>query len=167
DYQSIARLTQAMQQQNWFPDVMDWDSVVYDSEFLDRAQGSANGSLFFMNTAMIEEINGNPEMQLYRDWLGRVSPGSAPDYFGLYAWSAARMFQQLATKIGPNLTRDALFAQLKGLHSWDGHGLHAAHDIGKKTASNCFMYGKVTTNRFVRVFPGSGWTCGYGPLLNT
>jgi ABC-type branched-subunit amino acid transport system substrate-binding protein len=166
DYQSIARLTQAMQQQNWYPDVMDWDSVVYDPQFLERAQGAANKSLFFMNTAFLEEVSGNPEMQLYQQWLKRVAPDSDPDYFGLYAWSAARLFQELATDIGPDLTRDALFAQLKKTNAWGGNGLHAEHDIGNKTASNCFLYGTVTTDRFTRTFPSSGWTCDYGPLLD-
>ncbi|HJP66764.1 MAG TPA: ABC transporter substrate-binding protein, partial [Actinomycetota bacterium] len=125
DYQSIIRLCQAMQQQGWYPKVMDWDSVVYSPKFLQQANGAANGSLFFMNTAMLEEAAGNPEMKLYEQWLGRVAPGSAPDYFGLYAWSAARLFQQLTTKIGPDLTRAKLFSALKATHSWDGHGLHA------------------------------------------
>jgi hypothetical protein len=167
DYQSIVRLTKAMQQQNWYPDVMDWDSVVYDPEFVNQAQGSANKSLFYMNTAFLEEVSGNAEMQLYVQWLQRVAPDSEPDYFGLYAWSAARLFQELATKIGPDLTRKALFAQLKSTHSWGGNGLHAEHDIGNKTASNCFLYGTVTTDRFVRTFPSSGWSCDYGPLLDT
>jgi hypothetical protein len=140
---------------------------VYSPKFIDQAAGAANKSLFFMNTAMLEEINSNQEMQLYRDWLGRVAPGSVPDYFGLYAWSAARLFQELANKVGPNLTRSAFFTELKKVHAWGGNGLHAEHDIANKTASNCFMYGTVTTDKFVRAFPSSGWTCDYGPLLNT
>jgi ABC-type branched-subunit amino acid transport system substrate-binding protein len=165
DYQSISRLTKAMQQQGWYPKVMDWDSVVYSPKFLQDAQGAADGSLFFMNTAMLEEINSNTEMQLYRDWLGRVAPGSVPDYFGLYAWSAARFFQKVAAEVGPNLTRSAFFAKVKGEHAWGGNGLHAEHDIGNKTASNCFLYGKVTTDKFVRAYPSSGWTCDFGPNI--
>ncbi len=166
DYQSIVRLCQAMQQQGWYPKVMDWDSVVYSPQFLQQANGAANGSLFFINTAMLEEAAKNPEMQLYEQWLARVAPSDKPDYFGLYAWSAARLFQMVATEVGPNLTRSAFFAKVKQVHAWNDHGLHATHDIGNKTASNCFLYGKVTTNAFVRFYPSSGWTCSYGPLLH-
>src|SRR5439155_5824130 len=160
NYQSIQKLLQAMDQADWYPTVRDWDSVAYSDQFANQNGQPfkpANGSLVFVNTNIYEERATNPEMQLYITWLNRVAPGAKPDYFGFYAWSAGRLFQQLAAQIGPKLTRKALFDAVKKIHSWDGHGLHAAHDIGDKTMSPCFMYLTINNGKFARKDPASGF----------
>jgi len=170
NYQSIQKLLQAMDQADWYPKVRDWDSVAYSDQFANQNGQPflpANGSLVFLNTALYEERASNPEMQLYITWLNRVAPGSKPDYFGFYAWSAGRLFQQLASQIGPDLTRKALFAAVKKVHSWDGHGLHAAHDIGNKIMSPCFLYVTINNGKFIRKDPSSGFMCNEGPVINT
>jgi len=170
NYQSIQKLLSAMDQAEWYPTVRDWDSVAYSPNFV--VQGGqpftpADGSLVFLNTALIEEASGNPEMQLYIQWLGRVAPNAKPDYFGLYAWSAGRLFQKVATEVGRNLTRKAFLAAVQKIHSWDGNGLHAAHDTGSKIMSPCFTYLVITKSRFVRQSPASGFTCNKGDIVNT
>jgi ABC-type branched-subunit amino acid transport system substrate-binding protein len=159
DYQSIARLAKAMRSQQYTPEVMEWDSVIYSQKFLDEAEGAAEGSWFYLNTAMFEESQKYPELQLYQAWLARVAPGVPPDYFGLYAWSAGRLFVDLAKKVGPQITRVKLFDALKAEHSWDGFGLHASHDIGRKRASSCTMFARIQSNQFVRAYPKSGYNC--------
>jgi hypothetical protein len=119
-----------------------------------------------MNTAMFEEASSNPEMQLYESWLQRVAPGAVPDYFGLYAWSAGRLFQKAALAAGPKLTRAALFAQLKQIHAWNDYGLHAVQDVGNKREANCTLYMEIRDQKFVRIFPSSGWNCA-GSLMPT
>jgi len=166
DYQSIARLTKAMRSQQYTPAVMEWDSVVYSQKFLEEAEGAAEGSWLYLNTAMFEESQNYPEMQLYQAWLARVAPGVPPDYFGLYAWSAGRLFVELAKEVGPQATRAKLFDALKNEHSWDGFGLHASHDIGRKRASNCTMFARIKDNQFVRAYPKSGFNCS-SPLYPT
>ena len=165
NFQSIARLLDAMRQQSWYPTVRDFDSVVYDPDFLTDAGPSAEGSLFFINTAMIEEIGSNPEMQLYASWLKRVAPGATPDYFGLYAWSAGRLFAEAMTRLGPSPTRKGLLQELATFGKWGGNGLHAEHDISKKISSPCLLYGVVQGGRFVRKDPSSGWMCDKGPVI--
>lgn len=168
NYQSVENLLQAMDQQSWHPEFMDFDSVVYSPVFLKDLQdrGITTTNLFwFVNTALFEEASGNQEMQLYQQWLEQVAPGADPDYFGLYAWSAGRLFQQVAEGVGVELTRKALIAELGNTKEWDGHGLHAAHQISAKTASPCYLYGKIENYEFVRVSPASGWICNH-PLRN-
>jgi ABC-type branched-subunit amino acid transport system substrate-binding protein len=160
DYQSIGRLLDAMRQQKWKPQVLEWDSVVYSPRFLDQVQGAADGSHVYLNTALFEEASRNPEMQLYEQWLSRVAPGVQPDYFGLYAWSTGRLFVELAQKAGPKLTRAGLISLLQATHAWGGNGLHGAHDIGGKFSSPCTMFVKVVSNKFVRETPSSGFNCG-------
>jgi ABC-type branched-subunit amino acid transport system substrate-binding protein len=170
NYQGIQNLLDAMDQQDWYPTVRDWDSVAYSPNFVVRDGkpfAPADGSLVFLNTALIEEAAGNPEMQLYIKWLGRVAPTAKPDYFGLYAWSAGRLFQKVATEVGRNLTRKAFLAAVQKIHSWDGNGMHAAHDIGNKIMSPCFTYLEIKASRFIRKDPSSGFICNKGGIVNT
>ena len=170
NYQAIQKLLQAMDTASWYPKVRDWDSVAYSDQFAyqnGQPFTPANGSLVFLNTNIYEERGSNPEMQLYSQWLSRVAPGAKPDYFGFYAWSAGRLFQQLASQIGSTLTRKALFDAVKKVHSWDGHGLHAAHDVGNKIMSPCFMYLTIQSGKFLRKDPSSGFMCNEGPVINT
>jgi len=170
NYQSIQKLLAAMEQQNWFPEVRDWDSVAYAQPFLTCGGGpctAANGSLIFTNTTLNEEAAGNPELQLYQQWLSRVAPGAKPDYFGFYAWSAGQLFAKVHKDVGAKITRKSFLAGLKDVHSWNGNGLHAAHDIGNKIMSPCFLYLEVKNAKFVRKDPASGFMCNKGPVVNT
>jgi ABC-type branched-subunit amino acid transport system substrate-binding protein len=167
NYQSIQKLLKAMDQVEWHPTVMDWDSVAYSQSFL-SVGSAANNSLVFLNTAIYEELNSNPEMQLYNTWLNRVAPGAKPDFFGFYAWSAGRLFLKVHEMVGPKITRKAFFSAIKTIHSWDGYGLHAAHDIGNKIQSPCFMYLQIVNEKFVRKAPaGRGFICNMGGIINT
>jgi ABC-type branched-subunit amino acid transport system substrate-binding protein len=167
NYQSIQKLLKAMDQVEWHPTVMDWDSVAYSQNFL-TVGPAANNSLVFLNTAIYEELSSNPEMQLYNTWLNRVAPGAKPDFFGFYAWSAGRLFLKVHEMVGPKITRKAFFSKIKTIHSWDGYGLHAAHDIGNKLQSPCFMYLQIVNEKFVRKDPaGRGMICNQGGIINT
>lgn len=181
DYQSIVRLQKAMQQASWFPQVRVWDSVAYSPNYLAQGETAVQSqppgcndvlksvpcpAYVFLNTALFAEASGNPEMQLYESWLQRVAPGAQPDYFGMYAWSAGRLFQKAATMVGAKLTRKALFTALQGIHSWNDYGMHTAHDIGAKREGNCTLYVEIKSSGFVRAFPSSGWTCT-GSLMKT
>ncbi len=159
DYQSIVRLQKAMQQQGWYPTVRLWDSVAYSQNFLNLASTSGNGAFVFLNTALFEEASSNPELQLYETWLQRVAPGAVPDYFGLYAWSAGRLFQKAALAAGQRLTRKALFEQLKQIHAWSDYGLHVTQDVGNKREGNCTLYVEIRNEQFVRSWPTTGWSC--------
>ena len=165
DYQSIVRLEKAMEEQSWFPAVRVWDSVAYSQNFLNLAGTSGNGALVFINTAMFEEAASNPELQLYETWLQRVAPGAVPDYFGVYAWSAGRLFLKAALAAGPHLTRAGLFEQLKLIHSWNDYGMHITQDIGGKREGNCVLYMEIRNQHFARIDPSSGWRC-QGSLMS-
>jgi hypothetical protein len=105
-------------------------------------------------------------MKLYTDWLQRVSPGAVPDYFGIYAWSAYRLFQKLATQMGEDLKRPKLLAALKATTEWGANGLHAPHRIGAKRISLCNLWLQVQGGKFRRIQPSSGFDCA-GQLVFT
>jgi ABC-type branched-subunit amino acid transport system substrate-binding protein len=158
DYQSLVRLQKSMRQQGYVPKVRDWDSVAYDAGYLSQPE-VVEGSTVFVNTAMLEEASSNPEMKLYTDWLQRAAPGATPDYFGIHTWSAFRLFQKLATQIGPDLTRAKLIAALKATTEWGGNGIHAPHHTGTKIPSTCNLNLVVKGGKFARLSPASGFDC--------
>ena len=159
DYQNIVRLQQSMKQQSWEPQVRDWDSVAYNPQYLQTDPQAVEGSFVFVNTSMIEEANSNPEMKLYLTWLQRIAPGSVPDYFGIWAWSAYRLFQKLATQIGPNITRAKLMSALKATSTWNDYGMHGPSQIGAKKPTVCTLYMQVKNDKFSRMWPASGFDC--------
>ena len=168
--ESIQKLLQAMDQADWVPTVRDWDSVAYSPNFVSQNNKPfppADGSLVFLNTLISEEASSSPEMQLYIQWLSRAAPGAKPDYFGFYAWSAGRLFVKLAAEVGSKLTRKAFLDAVKGVKSWDGNGLHAAHNVGGKIMSQCFIYLEIKSSKFVRKDPASGFICNKGGIINT
>jgi ABC-type branched-subunit amino acid transport system substrate-binding protein len=161
DYQSIVRLQKSMKQQGYIPKIRSWDSVAYDAGYLSSAE-EVEGSQVFTSTALIEEAGSVPEMKLYTEWLQRASPGATPDFFGIYTWSAFRLFQKLATQIGPELTRAKLLSALKATKEWGANGLHAPHQTGAKIPSSCNLNLVVRGGKFVREFPTSGFDCTAG-----
>ncbi|MEY2568193.1 MAG: hypothetical protein QOE35_2722 [Actinomycetota bacterium] len=165
DNNSVARLLKAMQSQNFQPKVRQFDTVIYDQKFLAQAGSAAEGVYTFLNAVPLEEASGNKEYQLYIDSLKRSAGGNPDGFFGLYAWSAARLFQQAIEKTGPAVTRAKVVEYLQNLHAWDGHGLHPAHDIGAKRIANCTVVLQVKGGKFVRDLPqGSGYDCDRVPL---
>jgi hypothetical protein len=136
------------------------DPVAYDANFVKLAGAAAEGVSVFTNTALLEEGGGNREMQLYRSWLARVAPGGVPDYFGFFAWGAAKLFVELAARIGPTLTRKAMLDAVKGVHDYTANGLFSPQDVGGKRTAKCWAFIKLQGGRWVREAPASGFRCG-------
>ncbi|MDE3086793.1 MAG: ABC transporter substrate-binding protein, partial [Acidobacteriota bacterium] len=168
DDNSAARLSQAMQQANFTPQVVDWFSEMYTPAFLSETQGTADGNLVLMATAPYEEASSNPGMQLFLSWMNRVAPGFTHDIFAEFAWSAGLAFLQAAKAVGGHLTRAALLQQLAQIHNWDGGGVQPPEDFGNKVPTNCFSYFKINQSGsgFSRVYPSSGYDCSSGSLVH-
>jgi ABC-type branched-subunit amino acid transport system substrate-binding protein len=154
DDNSAERLLQAMQQANYAPQVVDWFSEEYGSEFAQQTSPESNGDLVLMSaTAAYEDSSGNPGMQLMESWLNRVAPGYHHDIFAILAWSAGLAFEQAAKQVGPNLTRAAMISKLQGITSWTGGGVTPEVNIGGKVPTKCFFYMKIENGAFQRVYP--------------
>jgi ABC-type branched-subunit amino acid transport system substrate-binding protein len=134
-YQNTVKIQQAMQQQGMDAMFMQ-DSTAYDQGYIDQAGSLADGMFVYSTTELF--TSNNPEMQLYRAWLDQVSPGASPNFFGLYAWSAARLFAQQAVALGGDLSRASLIASLKKVKDWTSNGIHAPQQVGTKTTAECY-----------------------------
>ena len=135
-YQNTAKLLDAMKQQGFKPDVFIQDSTIYDQRFVDEAGGNADGVFAYSTTARFDDFSVK-EMALCRSWLDQVKPGAVPNFFGLYAWSAARLFVERSVALGGKLTRASLVDALKGVKDWTGNGLHAPQQVGAKNTASC------------------------------
>jgi hypothetical protein len=96
-----------------------------------------------------EEASSHPETALYLDWLQATKPGAVPDFFGVYAWSAARLFVEQAAKLGGKLSRASLVTAVRGVDNWTANGLHSPQHVGPKHTGECFRLLQVKGGKFV------------------
>jgi ABC-type branched-subunit amino acid transport system substrate-binding protein len=134
------RLAQAMQGSRFKPEVFVLDPTAYNPTFVKTGGSAVDGAYVFINFTPFEEGARDPEMRLYEQWLQQVAPGAAPTYFGLFAWSATRLFLQEASALGGKLSRAAVVARLRQVHAWTSNGLHAPEDVGGKTNGSCWRF---------------------------
>ena len=120
-----------MQQQGFEPKVFLQDATIYDARYVEQAGDDGDGSYVYMNNQMFERTS-IPEMALYQSWLQQVKPGATPTFFGLYAWSATRLFVEKAVELGGKLDRKTLVAAMRKVDNWDGNGLHVPMHVGAK-----------------------------------
>ena len=135
-----ARFGRAMQAASFRPDVYLLDPTAYDPAFVRTGGSAVEGAFVFIDFTPLEEAAHNAELRLYDQWLQQVSPGAVPSYFGLFAWSATRLFVEQAAALGGRLTRSNLVDRMRKVHGWTDNGLHAAQNVGGKQNSNCWRF---------------------------
>ncbi|RNL78366.1 ABC transporter substrate-binding protein [Nocardioides marmorisolisilvae] len=151
------RMAQAMQTYQFKPDVFVQDATAYNQSFLKTGGSAVEGAYIYVNFLPFEAAGGNQEMKLYRAWLQQVAPGAVPSYFGLYAWSAARLFTEQAQALGSNLTRANLVRRIRAVSLWTDHGLHAPQPVGPKKNSSCWRFLRAHDGRWVTI--GNDYIC--------
>jgi ABC-type branched-subunit amino acid transport system substrate-binding protein len=164
DYNSAARLAKVMAAQQFKPDVYLLDAAGYDFKYVRLAGAAGEGTHLFLNSALLEEANSNEEMRRYIGWLQKVSPGAAPTYFGMFAWSSARLFTEEAIRLGGKLDRATMVQALSKVDKWDGHGLFAPQAVGKRTTSGCTQFLTLKNGKWQRE-SGKDYVCG--PLIDS
>lgn len=135
----FGRMAQAMEQQGFKPRLYLLDPTAYSPQFTESGEAVV-GTVVFLNFLPFEEASTNQEMQLYLQWLEQVSPGSDPGFFGLFAWSATRLFVQQAAALGGDLSRESLIASMRSVRDWTSNGLHAPQRVGEKRIGDCWRF---------------------------
>jgi ABC-type branched-subunit amino acid transport system substrate-binding protein len=164
DYNSAARLAKVMAAQQFKPDIYLLDAAGYDFKFVRLAGPAAEGTRLFINSALLEEAESNEELRRYIGWLQKVSPNAQPTYFGMFAWSSARLFTEEAIKLGGKLDRASMVKSLSQVDGWDGYKLFAPMAVGKKQTSGCTQVLKLENGAWVRE-SGDKFICG--PLIDS
>lgn len=156
-YQQEVRFAQAMQAANYKPKVFMLDPSAYEKGFLDTGGSAIENTILYVNFTPFEE--SQPELDRYKQWLQQTSPGANPTFFGLYAWSASKLFVEQAIALGGKLSRPALVERLKGVKNWTGGGSHGPMQVGAKHAPSCIRFLQVKNNKFVPL-RGTKFVCG-------
>ena len=154
----FVRLAEAMKQQGFKPDVYMLDPTAYTRDFVQNGGDAVEGTTLFINFTPFEEAASNKELQLYLTWLQQVKPGAEPSFFGLFAWSAARLFVERATKLGGKLTRASLVSDLGTVDNWTANGLHSPQHVGPRHTGECWRFIQLKQGRWVPV-GGTRYTC--------
>lgn len=157
-WQQAVRFSQAMKQQGYTPKYVHYLQPMYTQDLIDNATGAVEGAYLSVNHPLYTDTSAK-EMQLYLNWLQQVKPGARPTTYGVYAWSATRMFVESAIKLGGKLDRDTLNAELKRIRDWTANGLHAGQSPGTKRTGECTSMIRVEGGKFTRVAPARGYLC--------
>lgn len=155
-YQQGVRLAQAMQSANYKPDVMFFDPTVYDAGFVRSGGSAVEGAITFTNFTPFEE--SQKELNLYKQWLQQVAPGAVPTFFGLFAWSSAKLFVEESLSLGGNLTRASLVSKVKRIHNWTADGAHSPMDVGGKHSPSCIRFLQLRGGKWVPL-KGTAYVC--------
>ena len=139
-YQFSARLRQAMKQQQYEPKLYLRDPTDYNPEYVEQSNGAADGTVVFTNFTPFEEAGSNRPLATYLGALQQSDPGADPQFFGVFAWSAAVLFTQLATQLGGKLTRASLIDATRKVSNWTAYGLHAPQPVGSKGTGECWRF---------------------------
>jgi ABC-type branched-subunit amino acid transport system substrate-binding protein len=154
----FVRLADAMQQQGFEPDVFMLDPTAYDPDYVKNGGDAAEGTTIFVNFTPFEEAGSNKELQLYLAWLQQVKPGAQPSFFGLFSWSAARLFVQRAAGLGGKLSRSSLISSVKTVDNWTANNLHSPQHVGPRHTGECWRFLQLRNGRWVPV-GGSKYSC--------
>jgi ABC-type branched-subunit amino acid transport system substrate-binding protein len=154
----FVRLAQAMQQQGFKPEVFMLDPTAYTTDFVKSGGDAVEGTTLFINFTPFEEASSNKELQLYMSWLQQVKPGAEPSFFGLFSWSAARLFVERAAALGGKLTRASLVSDLRKVDDWTANGMHSPQHVGPHHTGECWRFIQLEHGRWVPV-GGTKYTC--------
>jgi ABC-type branched-subunit amino acid transport system substrate-binding protein len=158
-YQQAVRLAQAMQAASFKPDIFLLDPTAYDAGFVKSGGSAVEGTVIFIMFTPFE-VN-QAEVNRYKQWLQQVAPGANPTFFGLFSWSAAKLFVEQAVALGGQLTRASLVARLKGINNWTAGGAHGPMMIAGKHAPSCIRFLKLTGGTW-KPLGSTSYTChGY------
>jgi ABC-type branched-subunit amino acid transport system substrate-binding protein len=154
----FTRLAQAMQQQGFEPEVFMLDPTAYNRDFVESGGEAVEGTTIFINFTPFEEAASNKELQLYVSWLQQVKPGAEPSFFGLFSWSAARLFVERAAVLGGRLSRQTLLADIARVDDWTANGMHSPQHVGPRRTGECWRFIQLKGGKWVPV-GGTKYTC--------
>ena len=136
DPKTLARLFNAMKQQNFRPAFMGIGASGYDPSIITLAGAAAEGVYVDQQLALYAggDAAAVPEVGLMNQWVQKVKPGWTPDLYTAFAWASGRMLVQALQAAGPHLTRKGVLAALQKIDQFDGNGL-LAPAVPRRSAS--------------------------------
>jgi ABC-type branched-subunit amino acid transport system substrate-binding protein len=163
DPKATARITAAMAQQGFKPDVVFSGAQAYDPATISLGGATVEGLVILQTLSLFAgEDSSIGEIALMNQWVQKVKPGFKSDLFTMYGWAEGRLLFQAMQAAGADLTRANVSAQLRKIHQFDGNGLLAPADPAGKVPATCFLAATIKGGKFTRVAPASGYICDKG-----
>jgi hypothetical protein len=134
----------------------------YEPAFLEQFAELAEGVSVVLTTVPFEEIERNPELAEYVEWLAETQPESIADADGVGAWAAGRLFEAAVNSaIGKGtdeydpglLTRQGVVLAAEGIKFWTARGLHGLANPGERKPSPCFLIVTLVDGVWARSHP--------------
>jgi hypothetical protein len=124
----------------------------YTRTFLSEGGAAVEGQYSWMQFLPFEDKGSNDALDTFLKYNAK------PDSFGLQAFSAGMLFQEvieaIVAKDGPNaITRKAILDQIATVHDFDAGGLLVKTDVAGKNPSPCVEIMQVKNHAWVRVDP--------------
>jgi Periplasmic binding protein len=124
----------------------------YTKTFLSEGGAAVEGQYSWMQFLPFEDKGSNDALDAFLQY------DTKPDSFGLQAFSAGMLFEQvvdaIVAKDGPNgITRKAILDQIRTVHDFDAGGLLVKTDIAGHNPSPCIAIMQVKNGAWVRVDP--------------
>jgi ABC-type branched-subunit amino acid transport system substrate-binding protein len=163
DPKATARITAAMAQQGFKPDVVFSGAQAYDPATISLGGGNVEGLVILQTLSLFAgEDSSIGEIALMNQWVQKVKPGFKTDLFTMYGWAEGRLLFQAMQAAGADLTRANVATELRKIHQFDGNGLLAPADPAGKGPATCFLAATIKGGKFVRSAPSSGYICDKG-----
>ncbi len=157
--QQAVRLADTMAQQQFKPDVFYMSQTQYTSDFVKQGGSVVDGVTIPIAHVPFDQASRNKELALYLSWLKQVKPSAQPTSFGLFAWSAARLFVETSIELGGRLDRASLIQGVKTERQWTANGLHTPMDVGGKGTYKCSRLVQLNGGTWKQLSPGE-YNCG-------
>lgn len=153
-----------MDQQGYAPQALALQSNIYTPDLIATCGERCEDYVSVAQTgALIEEIDSNPELQTYAEWLARINPRARPTGLGMYSWSAAKLFVESLKAIGPEPTREKLLDHLGTVTAYEGGGLIPPQNVASQQPTDCIIILDIEGGQFVRAEGGDGYRCRDAP----
>ncbi|HEX4490057.1 MAG TPA: ABC transporter substrate-binding protein [Acidimicrobiia bacterium] len=124
----------------------------YAPNFVKQGGANVEGQYSWLQFLPFEDKGSNDTLDAFLQYDAK------PDGFGLQAFAAGVLFQQVVTKIaqddGPNaITRKAVLDGIRQVHDFDAGGMLVPTDVAGKTPSKCIVIVQVKNGAWTRVDP--------------
>lgn len=148
--ENMVALQQAMQTEDWYPEVIHLQSNFLDQKYADEGSGSVSDTTYvrsmYPTFDMADEV---PAVADYLELIERYNPEGKTALLGMQGLSAFLLFATAAKACGPDLTRACVLEQAAAQEGWTGGGLHSPQTPGNLVASQCSLVVRVTAEGFV------------------
>lgn len=163
DLAPTSSLEEAMQVQNWWPQVQVGPPHLYASEFIKQLTVVPQNFYVYTPIVPVEDASANPPTAQYIQIMHTYDPSGEIGFPSVEAFSSWLLFAEAAKACGASLTRTCLMSKIATTTSWTGGGLTSQANPAKNLMPACYVVLKITGTTgnlaFTRYEPATGFDC--------